>query len=278
MKRRRQVWESGLKLLGFVVITLLTLFPLYWMINVSLLPEKEVIRSIPHLFPSPAVSTFKSYVEILTKYEVPRYLLNSIVIVLSASVITLFSSFAVAYTLAKYRFRLRNFTQYFIIWLVALPWVVYVLPIFIIASRLGLLDSHILMVLLYGFSGIPLFSWFALPYLYSFPNELIDAGRLDGCSEWGIVLRIVIPALRNVLIALFILRFVWAYNDLLYSLSFTFHRAKMIMPALLEFPGYLDIPFAKMAAGGFLAVLPIIIIVIVFQKYVVSGLVGQTFK
>jgi ABC-type glycerol-3-phosphate transport system permease component len=146
------------------------------------------------------------------------------------------------------------------------------------ASPLGLLDSHILMILLYGFSGIPLFSWFALPYLHSFPNELVDASRLDGCSEWGIVLRIVIPALKNALIALFILRFVWAYNDLLYSLSFTFHRAKMIMPALLEFPGYLDIPFAKMAAGGFLAVLPILIIVIVFQKYVVSGLVGQTFK
>jgi ABC-type glycerol-3-phosphate transport system permease component len=181
--KKGRVWERGLKLLGFVAITILTLFPLYWMINVSLLPEKEVIRSVPHLFPSPAVITIKSYGEILTKHEVPRYLFNSIAIVLPASAITLFSSFAVAYALAKYRFRLRNFTQYFIIWLVTLPWVIYVLPIFIMASPLGLLDSHILMILLYGFSGIPLFSWFALPYLHSFPNELVDASRLDGCSE-----------------------------------------------------------------------------------------------
>ncbi|MEM2002632.1 MAG: hypothetical protein QXT77_08315, partial [Candidatus Methanomethylicaceae archaeon] len=83
---------------------------------------------------------------------------------------------------------------------------------------------------------------------------------------------------KNAFIALFLLRFVWAYNDLLYSLSFTFHRAKMIMPALLEFPGYLDIPYAKMAAGGLIAILPILVIVIVFQRYIVSGLVGQTFK
>ena len=114
--------------------------------------------------------------------------------------------------------------------------------------------------------------------MYTFPSELIDAGRLDGCSEWSIVVRIVIPALKNAFIAVFILRFVWAYNDLLYSLSFTFNKAKMIMPAILEIPGYYEVPFAKMSAGGILAVLPILLIVIIFQKYVVSGLTGRTLK
>ncbi len=276
-KRLRNI-EKVLKVLGFAIICVLTLFPLYWMITVSLLPEREVIKSNPHLFPLPRVATLKSYQEIFTKYEVPKYLLNSVLIVLLASVITLFPSFAVAYALVKHRFRFKRFLLYLILWLITLPWVIYVLPIFLIVSPLGLLDTHLLMILLYGFSGIPLFSWFASPYVHAFPDELIDAGRLDGCSEWGVVVRIVLPALKNALIALFILRFVWAYNDLLYSLCFTFHRAKMIMPALLEFPGYLDIPYAKMAAGGFIAVLPILVIVVVFQKYVVSGLVGQTFK
>jgi len=141
-----------------------------------------------------------------------------------------------------------------------------------------LLDTHILMIMLYGFSGIPLFSWFALPFMHTFPNELIDAGRLDGCSEWGVVWRIVMPSLKNAFIALFILRFVWAYNDLLYSLSFTFHRAKMIMPALLEFPGLYEMPYAKMAAGGLLAMLPILLIVVIFQKYLVSGITGRSLK
>ena len=178
----------------------------------------------------------------------------------------------------EFLFKLKNYLYYGIIWLLAPPWVVYILPIFKIVSGLGLLDTHILMIMLYGFSGIPLFSWLALPFMHTFPNELIDAGRLDGCSEWGIVWRIVMPSLKNALIALFILRFVWAYNDLLYSLSFTFHRAKMVMPAILEFPGFYETPFAKMAAGGLLAVLPILLIVIIFQKYVVSGLTGRTLK
>jgi multiple sugar transport system permease protein len=278
--RRKRILTLGnvFKGVGVAIIAFLAVFPLYWMINVSLLPESEVVKTNPHVYPPPSVATLNSYREIFSKYRVSRYMANSIFIIGMASLVTLFLSFGVAYSLAKYRFRWKSLFLYLIIWFTALPWIVYVLPIFNIANALRLLDTHILMIMLYGFSGIPLFSWFALPYILDFPDELIDAARLDGCSEWGIVIRVVMPALRNVLLALFILRFVWAYNDLLYSLSFTFHRAKMIMPAILEFPGYLDIPFAKMAAGGFIAVSPILVIVIVFQKYVISGLVGRTFK
>jgi ABC-type glycerol-3-phosphate transport system permease component len=272
--------KSGdvLRLLGIIVVVSLALVPIYWMLNVSLLPEAEVIRTSPHYYPPPGIVTLDAYKEILTEYSVFTYILNSIIICFLATVVTLLLSFSIAYSIAKYDFRLKKYVYYGIIWLLALPWVVYVLPIFKIVSGLGLLDTHILMIMLYGFSGIPLFSWFALPFMHTFPNELIDAGRLDGCSEWGVVWRIVMPSLKNALIALFILRFVWAYNDLLYSLSFTFYRAKMIMPALLEFPGLYEMPYAKMAAGGLLAMLPILLIVVIFQKYVVSGLTGRTLK
>ncbi|TKJ44544.1 hypothetical protein CEE35_07580 [Candidatus Aerophobetes bacterium Ae_b3b] len=272
--------KSGdvLRLLGIIVVVSLAFVPIYWMLNVSLLPETEVIRTSPHYYPPPGILTLEAYKEILTEYSVFTYILNSIIICFLATVVTLLLSFSIAYSIAKHDFKLKKYVYYGIIWLLALPWVVYVLPIFKIVSGLGLLDTHILMIMLYGFSGIPLFSWFALPFMHTFPNELIDAGRLDGCSEWGVVWRIVMPSLKNALIALFILRFVWAYNDLLYSLSFTFHRAKMIMPALLEFPGLYEMPYAKMAAGGLLAMLPILLIVVIFQKYVVSGLTGRTLK
>ncbi|MCK4418512.1 carbohydrate ABC transporter permease [Candidatus Aerophobetes bacterium] len=272
--------KSGdvLRLLGIIVVVSLAFVPIYWMLNVSLLPETEVIRTSPHYYPPPGILTLEAYKEILTEYSVFTYILNSIIICFLATVVTLLLSFSIAYSIAKHDFKLKKYVYYGIIWLLALPWVVYVLPIFKIVSGLRLLDTHILMIMLYGFSGIPLFSWFALPFMHTFPNELIDAGRLDGCSEWGVVWRIVMPSLKNALIALFILRFVWAYNDLLYSLSFTFHRAKMIMPALLEFPGLYEMPYAKMAAGGLLAMLPILLIVVIFQKYVVSGLTGRTLK
>jgi len=277
-KKKKFRVQIVLQAIGLAFIALLTIFPIYWTLNVSLLPEAEIMRTKPHYFPPPSLATLNSYIDIFTKYDVLKNMANSIFIVVLASFITLIFSFSVAYALVKYTFKWKKTFLYGIIWLVALPWIVYVLPIFQVANSLRLLDTHLLLIMLYGFSGIPLFSWFALPYVYDFPNELIDAGRLDGCSEWGIVLRIVFPALKNALFALFILRFVWAYNDLLYSLSFTFHRAKMIMPTLLEFPGYTDMPFAKMAAGGFIAVLPILLIVIFFQNYVISGLTGRTFK
>jgi ABC-type glycerol-3-phosphate transport system permease component len=265
-----------LKFLGVLAIAFPTLFPLYWMLNVSLLPEPEVIRPNPHLYPPPNIMTLCAYEEVLGDHPLLRYMLNSVLIVGLASLITVFLGFAVAYSLAKHKFRFKNLLYYTIIWFLAIPFVVYVLPIFKIAVGLRLLDTHILMIMLYGFSGIPLFSWFALPHLHDFPDELIDAGRMDGCSEVGIVARIVIPALKNPLLALIILRFVMAYNDLLYSMSFTYDEAKMIMPALLGLPGLFDIPFARMAAGGFIAVAPILLMVIVFQKHVISGLTGRT--
>ncbi|HSV32376.1 MAG TPA: carbohydrate ABC transporter permease [Atribacteraceae bacterium] len=279
MKKKKKIrLHIVLQAVGLVFISILTIFPIYWTLNVSLLPEGEIMRTRPHYFPPPAVATIASYIDIFTQYDVLRNLANSIIIVVPASLITLMLSFSIAYVVAKYSFRWKKVFLYGIIWLMALPWIVYVLPIFQVANSLRLLDTHILLIMLYGFSGIPLFTWFALPYLYDFPNEMIDAGRLDGCSEVMLLLRIVIPPLKNALLALFILRFVWAYNDLLYALSFAYHHAKMIMPTLLEFPGFTAMPFAKMAAGGIIAVLPILLIVIFFQNYVVSGLTGRTFK
>lgn len=265
-------------LLGFGLICFVTLFPLYWMLQMSLLPETEVMAGSLRYFPRLSVLTTHTYQEIITKNSLFTYLLNSIIIVVPASFVTLGLSFPVAYSLAKYQFRFKNYVYYGIIWLLGIPWVVYVLPIFKIVSNFDLLDTHLLMIVLYGFSGIPLMTWFIIPYLQDFPDELIDAGRLDGCSEWGIIWRVVVPALKNAFIALFILRFAGCYNDLLFSLSFTFNRAKMIMPAILEVPGLYEMPFAKMAASGVMAVAPILIISILSQRYVISGLTGRTIK
>ena len=281
MKRTRTLPENLARiasLLGILLIALLALFPVYWMLHISTLPEKEVLRIIPHYFPKPQLLTMKAYQDIFTKHSIFRYLMNSILICALATVLSLTLSISMAYSLTKFNFKIKRFLLYLIIWMLTLPWVVYVLPIFRVVSGIGLLDTRLLMILLYGFSGIPMFTWFALPFLHDFPNEIIDAARLDGCSEIRIVGQIVTPTLRNAIIALFLLRFIWAYNDLLFSLSFTFHKAKMILPAILEFPGIFETPFAKMAAGGVISVTPIILMVTMMQKYIVSGLTGRTIK
>lgn len=281
MKRTRTLQENLgrlASLLGILLIALLTLFPVYWMLHISTLPESEVLRLKPHYYPKAGMLTFKAYRDIITEHSIFRYLMNSILICALATVLSLVLSVSMAYSLTKFIFKMRRFLFYLIIWMLTLPWVVYVLPIFKVVSGIGLLDTRLLMILLYGFSGIPMFTWFALPFLQDFPNEMIDAARLDGCSEVRIVGQIVIPTLRNAIIALFLLRFIWAYNDLLFSLSFTFHRAKMILPALLDFPGLFETPFAKMAAGGVISVTPILLMVTILQKYIVSGLTGRTMK
>ncbi|MFP4510707.1 MAG: carbohydrate ABC transporter permease [Spirochaetaceae bacterium] len=262
----------------FVVITALTLLPIYWMLNVSFLPEAAVLQSRPVYAPQAALFTLEAYADIFQEYRIDRYFFNSISISTVATFISMSLSLSVAYSLAKFEFPGKKALFYFIIWSLTLPWVVYVLPIFRIVSPLGLLDTRGLLVMLYGFSGVPMFSWFALPYMLEFPKEMLEAARIDGAGEIRIVWQIVVPPIRNVLVSLFLLRFIFSYNDLLFSLSFTFDRAKMIMPALLELPGLYETPFAKMTAGGIVSLVPIVILVVVFQRYILSGLTGRSLK
>jgi len=248
------------------------------MVNVSVLPEAAILGSRPVYAPRADLFTLDAYIEIFRDYRIGRYLFNSIFVSTLATSISMMLSLSVAYSLAKFDFPGKKFLFYFIIWTLTLPWVIYVLPIFRIVSPIGLLDTRGLLILLYGFSGVPMFSWFALPYMLEFPREMLDAARIDGAGEVRIVWQIVVPPIRNVLVSLFLLRFIFSYNDLLFSLSFTFDRAKMIMPALLELPGLYETPFAKMTAGGIVSMVPIVILVIVFQRYILSGLTGRSLK
>lgn len=255
-----------------IVLAMCLLFPLYWTINLSLLPEVETITYPPHYYPPLDQITLNHYVQLFTKYPILQAQLNTVVIVILASFITLLLSLPLAYTLTKHDFKLRKPFYIFMLMLLPVPWVAYVLPIYRVAVPLGLIDTPFLMIMLYGFSGIPLFTWMAMPLFRAFPNDIIEAGRVYGCSEFGILWKIVVPILRNACVALFLIRFIWAYNDLLYQLTFTIYKTKMIIPTVLEIPGYWVVPIGNMAAGGVITVAPIILMAIAFRKYVVSGL------
>jgi len=256
-----------------IIILVIVIFPLYWTLNYSFLPEKDTVTYPPTFFPRwPAHFTLEHYVIAVTKYPMLKALFNSILIVGIASIVTLMLSLPPAYVLAKLDFKMKDAIYYFIMALLAVPWVSYVIPLYRIARFLGLIDTHLLLIMLYGFSGIPLFTWLAVPFIRSFPEDLIDVSRTFGLSEIKILFFIIIPILKNAFIALFILRFVWAYSDLLYQLIFTIDQAKMAMPAVLEFPGQYEMPYGKMASGGILAVLPLLILTIMFHRYLISGI------
>ncbi|OHD67574.1 MAG: hypothetical protein A2177_12450 [Spirochaetes bacterium RBG_13_68_11] len=276
--RRRFRWSTLFKVIGTLVVVVATIFPLYWIVNVSLMPETQVFKEKPRYVPPLESLSLRTYRTIFEDYAIGRYIFNSIFICSIATIVTLALSLSMAYYLAKFHFRFKRLFFYFIVWSLSLPWVVYVLPIFKIVDFLHLFDTHFLMIVLFGFSGIPMFAWFAIPYLQEFPDELIDAARIDGSTELGILLKIVTPALKNVVIALFLIRFIFAYNALLYPLIFSVEKAKMILTVILDFPSPYEMPFAKMSAGGIISVVPIILLVIVFQRYIVSGLTGRTIK
>jgi len=109
MKKKKKLRvQIVLQAIGLAFIALLTIFPIYWTLNVSLLPEAEIMRTKPHYFPPPSLATLNSYIDIFTKYDVLKNMANSIFIVVLASFITLIFSFSVAYALVKYTFKWKK--------------------------------------------------------------------------------------------------------------------------------------------------------------------------
>ena len=272
-----QLRKAGQALLVLALLIMI-LFPIFWLGRISLTAEKAILSEHVTLLPAKGDVSLEAYRIAFTEHDTLKYLFNSLFIVLCATTVSLFFSISIAYVITKYEFKGRTAVMTGILFSVTIPWIVYILPLFTFAAQVNWLDKHGFMIFLYGVSGIPLFTWFAMPYMQEFPTEMIEGAKIDGANDLVILIRIIIPAVKNVLFALFLIRFIWAYNDLLFSLTFTFHKAKMIMPAILEFGGLYSVPFARMAAGGVIAITPIVLLVIVFQKYIETGLTGRTFK
>ncbi|HHY55715.1 MAG TPA: carbohydrate ABC transporter permease [Chloroflexi bacterium] len=270
---RRQRGRSLAQFFAYFILFIglaVTLVPFIWILMTSLKPASEIVRIPPTFFPEQW--TFNSYQTIFADPKVPlaRFYLNSTFVAVARVVITLFTSSLAGYIFAKFTFRGKNLLFGFILIQLMIPFQVVMIPAYLILVQLRLIDS------LWGLvipSMVDAFGIFLMrQFISTFPNDLIDAARIDGAGEFTVYRRVVMPNLGAPLATLGIFTFMATWNDYLWPLIVITTHEKRTLPLLLTwYTSQHGQRYDLTMAASILVLLPILVVYIFFQRWIVRG-------
>lgn len=295
----------GRRALLFVASLLFSLYvlsPVAWLVSSSFQSEAEITSVPPHWIPhQPTMENFAAIFkakEAVVTYEtrkqgdsatggfIPstaRNLLpgmwNSLIVALAVVVLNLIVSVPAAYALAKIRFIGRTTSIYFMLTSRVIPDIALVVPFFLFVQKLGLMDNLLSLVVTYLAITVPFSIFILTGYFESLPDELDKAARVDGCSRFQTLTLVFVPLALPSLVAVVLFTFLTSWNEFLLALMFTQTPASQTMPIVVaSFTSDFTISFSFINAAGVMAIVPPVIIAILFERYIVSGLTAGAVK
>ena len=267
--------ERVLVHVALVLGALLALAPLAWMVSASFMPAGEANSYPPRLLPSEP--TLEHYRALFTRLDLARYLANSAFLSLVVTVLALVVNSMAGYAFAKFRFRGRERLFRTLLGGLVVPVQVAMLPLFLLMKQLGFINSY-WGVIVPGMASI--FGIFLIrQYALAVPDELLDAARMDGASEWRIYWSIVLPVIRPILVTLAIFTFMGTWNDFMWPLIVLSDDSKYTLPvALANLSGEHVQDTELMMAGSVLTVLPVLLVFLALQRHYVTGITAGSVK
>jgi multiple sugar transport system permease protein len=268
-----------------IPVLLFIFFPVLWLFSASLSTQVELFTVPPHWVPEHP--TLQNYLDIIfpgqAASSVPRTfgvaLVNSIKIASAVTLICIILGSLAAYALVRIPFKFNRPIQIGILGTRMIPEISLIIPLFIFASRLHLINKPIVLIITYMSFALPYAIWMMAAFFQTVPIELEDAARLDGCSRLGILFRVVMPISVPGLISTTMFVFLVAWDEFFYALIFTSTLAAKTAPvAIAEFIGRFAVNINGMMAGGILAAVPPVLLALIFQRYIVSGLTAGAVK
>ena len=255
--------------IALVVIILLTLFPFYWMVTSGFKPQTDILASPPVWFFEP---TLRHHAEVFADRTVMNAILNSLIVALSVTVLATALGAPAAYALARYEFRAKRELWFWFITNRMISPIVLALPVFMLARQLQILDTHLVLVLIYLTFTLPIVVWICTDQFRSIPSELEQAARLDGASQFTIFRRIYVPLGLPGIAVSAIFSFIFAWNELLYALVLTRRDAVTGPVIATTFMAGYELPWGKIMATGTLIVLPVVVFALLVSKHMIRGL------
>lgn len=266
----------ALALNGLMVVAgALTLFPLLWMLSVSLMAPGE-----SSTFPLPLVprsATLHNYRELFTQAGIGQYLLNSLLLSCAATVLSLLFNVSAGYAFAKLKFHGRERIFKVMLGALVIPSQVAMLPLFLLLKYLGLVNTYgaVLVPAMAGIFGIFLVRQYAL----TIPDALLEAARMDGASEFRIFRVIVLPLLTPILVTLGIFTFLGTWNDFMWPLIVLTDKDLYTLPVALASLSREHVQDTElMMAGSVLTILPVLLLFLGLQRYYIQGLLMGSVK
>ncbi|MEO3810687.1 carbohydrate ABC transporter permease [Sphaerisporangium sp. B11E5] len=272
---RRGPLRTALAYAGLTAVTLLVLLPFGWMVSASLKRDNQVltvpIEWIPREF------RWSNFTEIWERVPMLTYLGNSALLAAAVTFLQVLTGSFAAYGFAKVRFPGRDALFLAYIGTIAVPWQAYMVPQYIMMQRAELTDTYWSIILLQAFGAFGVF--LMRQYYMSIPDELCEAARIDGLSEYGIWWRVMLPLSRPALAALALLTFVGTWNDYMGPFIYlTSNELWTVQLGLRSFVGQFETEYAMIMTGAALSVLPILVIFLFGQRYFIRGIATSGLK
>lgn len=261
--------------LVLVLIAVIMLIPFIWMLSASIKPNQQVF-AVPFKI-IPKVPKWNNYSEIWKTIPLLKFIGNTTYLTIIVTLLQLLTSSFAAYAFAKLQFKHRNKLFLMYIATIAMPWQVYMVPQFIMMRQMGLNDKLLAMVCLQAFSA---FGVFMMKQFYEgIPDELCEAARIDGMSEYKIWWNIMLPLSKPALSTLTIFTFVSTWNDYLGPLIYLKSEAKKtIQLGLKMFIGQYSAEYGLIMAGSVITLIPVLIVFLILQKNFVEGIASTGLK
>jgi multiple sugar transport system permease protein len=255
-----------------ITVAFFMLLPFFWMLSASLKLDRDVFA-----FPIqwiPAEPRWSNYQTIWTRIPFLTFFANTFKLTTIITLLQLATSSFAAYAFAKLEFKGRDVLFLGYIASIAIPWQVYMVPQFIMMRQMGLVNNHLSLILLQAFTAFGVF--LLRQFFISIPDEILDAARIDGMSEYGIYFRIMLPLSKPALATLTIFSAVFVWNDFMGPLIYlTKTDLKTIQLGLRMFIQQYAADYALIMAAALVSLIPVIVLFLAFQRFFVEG-IGTT--
>ncbi|AKI97599.1 carbohydrate ABC transporter permease [Kosmotoga pacifica] len=274
---RKKKISQILLLLAVGVIIVYMFFPFYWLFISSLKGDMELYKMPPNwIVKEPQ---WENYQSIFTVQKLGRNLRNSLMVALITTLASLAIGATSAYALAKFRMRFKNLILSIILSVSMFPGIVVVSPLYIMFREAKLINTYFSLVLPYLTFSLPLTIWILTTFFRQIPDELVEAAAIDGAKPFTTFAKVIAPLAAPGVFTAAILTFIGAWNELLFAKIFITSADKFTVPvALTLFQGQYTSSWQLIAAAAVVITLPLIIMVLVLQKWIIAGLTAGAIK
>jgi multiple sugar transport system permease protein len=267
----KRVVLKGLKVLVLALHLLWMVFPLYWIVVTSLKPQKDIF-SYPIRY-WPETLTMSNYVNIFNISKFHIYIANSLAISIIAAVIVIFISVLSGYVMARFTFRGHKQIMLTFFLTQMLPGFISLGPLYLLMSRLGLLNNRLSLIIMYTVMLIPFSTIMLRGFFQRIPSSLEEAAMIDGCSRLSAIRHVIVPVMLPGIASTFIFAFVQNWNELFMAVMFIDSEALKTLPvAMNSFVMKFNVDWGAMSAGTVLSVIPTVLLFAIAQRYIVEGL------
>lgn len=253
-----------------IILSAMSLFPFIWMIGSSLKNNADMFSFPPKIFPD--IPQWHNYVEAMVSVNFGQGFLNSIKLAVINTVGQVLTSAMAGYALGKLRFKGSDLIFSGFIGVMMIPYTVIVIPLFAIFNKLGLIDTH-LGIILMTFAWMPMGVFLCRQNIMALPNDLFDAALIDGAGYGRIFIQVVLPLIKPAIASLAIFSFMWNWNSYFTPMIFLTSQENYTVPLLLQmFKGKHSTNWSLIMAASTISVMPVLIVYLFGQKYIIEGI------